>query len=78
MEADYAIDVPNQILLALLAFSIALLFEGDFFCPMRAKTFIDHVPSSIVDLPSSHFSRRCPGPQPSIPCLAAVNRRVNH
>jgi hypothetical protein len=37
MEAACAIDVPNQILLELLAFLIASLFEGDFFSPRGQK-----------------------------------------
>jgi hypothetical protein len=47
MEAAYATDVPDVILLKLLAFSIASLFCGDVYCPMRTKTFIDHAAHNL-------------------------------
>ena len=42
MEVTYATDMPNVILLELLAFSVASLFWGDVFCSTRAKAFTDH------------------------------------
>jgi len=42
MEVAYATDMPNVILLELLAFSVASLFWGDVFCSTRAKAFTDH------------------------------------